>query len=414
MKRNYRKCAALALSLTLAMCAPISAAADESGQTDPAVADKSGQIGSAAADGTAQAGSAGSGQRAGINKQDVYQVLLPTDVNGVFDFMIDPQKLIEETNAAAYGGKSFEKGATVFFHRMDGRSAEEYSSSSDQMTITNRSTVPVEIMVDVSVSPDSLGGITMTGDRTFAGDTGASLYMALTDGENTVPVGTGDSWIRTTIPAAPEEAFEYSYDQERGEYNRGLKQDLNGIQFPEYSFRLVGAANEKGDWAALGKAAPRINVTWKVTPGQSLNSGGEKDADETMDVERSDILTQILETEPVDRESADGNAAQGSGPSKQEPGDDGNADQGSEASKREPGDGNAAQGSKPSEREPADGGEGTGRVPAQDEAADSNGEPAQNGNADAGSESALNRNAESDTEPPKSENTDLDREPVRN
>ncbi len=369
MKRNFRKCAALALSLTLAMCAPISAVADEMGQDGFAATDEAGR-----------AGSAGIGQMAKVKKQDVYQVLLPTDVNGIFDFMIDPQKLIEETNAAAYGGKSFEKGATVFFHRMDGRSAEEYTSSSDQVTIINRSTVPVDIMVNVSISPESLGGITMTGDRTFAGDTGASLYMALTDGENTVPVGTGDSWIRTTIPAAPEEAFEYIYDQERGEYNRGLKQDLNGIQFPEYSFQLVGAANEKGDWASLGKASPLVNVTWKVTPGQSLNSGGEAGGDEAMDPEQSSILTQILETEPVDKESADGNA-----------------DEVRDSVDKESVDGGAVQ----------------GREPIQDEAVDSNGEPAQNENTESNRESKQDESTESNREPAQDESTESNREPAQ-
>lgn len=379
MMRKYRKFSVLVLSLALAMCSPISAAAEEPGEDS----------------------SVGSGQMAKVKKQDVYQVLLPTDVNGVFDFMIDPQKLIEETNAAAYGGKSFEKGATVFFHRMDGRSAEEYSSSSDHMTIVNRSTVPVDVMVNVSVSRGSLGGIKMTGDRTFSNDSGASLYMALTDGVNTVPVGTGDSWIRATIPAAPEQAFEYSYDQERGEYHRGLKRDVNGIQFPEYSFQLIGAANEKGDWSELGNAAPLVNVTWKVTPGQSLNSGGEDGTDGNIDPERSDILTQILETEPVDQGIVDGDAVHGREPVSNEAAD---------PDKNPVQDENAV-----SDRAPVQNGNtDPDRAPVQNESADLDRAPAQNENTDLDRDAEQNKNTDSGKDAAQNENTDSNKASVQN
>lgn len=172
MRRDFRRFIVCALSFAMVMGASLSASAEEAGQTD----------------------AVGTGQIERINKPEstrkpeIYQVLLPSDVNNIFDFILDPQKLIEETNAAAYGGKNFEKGSTLFFHRSDGRAAEEFSSSSDYVTIINRSNVLVDVEVNVHVVPDSLGGITMTGDRGFTDDNGASLYMALTDGERTLPI----------------------------------------------------------------------------------------------------------------------------------------------------------------------------------------------------------------------------------
>lgn len=222
------------------------------------------------ADEPTQASATGKGQIEGIVQPYVYQVVLPTYVDGAFDFIMDPQHLIEETNGAAYNGSSFEKGATVFFKRTDGRTEEDYSSSSDHMCIINKSNVPIEVSVSVSISKESLGGISMTGDRTFAADTGASLYLALTDGENTVPVEDREAYIQVKLPAAPEEAFEYVYDQESGEYAYGLKKDLSGIQFPEYSFWLTGAVNESGDWALIGKASLQIHTTWKVVSGEKI------------------------------------------------------------------------------------------------------------------------------------------------
>ncbi len=248
----------------------------------------------------------GIGQMEGIIKPDIYQVILPTDVNDTFDFILDPQRLIEETNAIAYGGLDFEKGATVFFRRSDGQVAEDYSSSSDYVSIINKSNIPVDVLVSASVSPESLGNITMTENRTFINDTGASLYMALTDGEYTVPVGTDGAYIQTTIPAAPEEAFEYGYDQESGEYTYGLKSNQSGIVFPEYSFQLTGSVNENGNWAIVGNVAPLVIVTWKVTPSQGLDSHKVNNLDHNIVSEQKPAFSQTLETNLIGDETKEG------------------------------------------------------------------------------------------------------------
>lgn len=295
MKRNLKQLIALVLSVLLAVGTPISAAAEETGQNDAEGIDSTKTF----------------------VKTEVYQVVLPTDVNGIFDFILDPQKLIEKTNAAAYGGTSFEKGATMFFHRTDGQTTEEYSSSSDHITIVNKSNIPIEVQIDVNILPDSLRGITVSGDKGFANDDSTSIYLALTDGEHTVPVQMEGSIIRTTIPAAPENAFEFHYDQESGRYIYGLKSDLSDVQFPEYSFQLTGAVNEKGDWKALGKVSLAVNVTWKVTPIHNLNPNEgdnpeqndleqenleQENLDQDLMPEQSTIIKQIVETVPVEKE----------------------------------------------------------------------------------------------------------------
>ena len=292
MQRNFRKVIAFALSSVMILASPISILAEE----------------------PRQAAVSGLGQMEGIIKPDIYQVILPSDVNGIFDFVLDPQKLIEETNAEIYGGKTYEKGATVFFHRSDGQTADEYSSFSDHVTISNRSTMPVDVLINVDISPQSLGSITMTNDREFTNDSDTSLYMALTDGENTVPVGTEGSYIQTTIPAASEDAFEYSYDQERGEYSYGLKEDLSGVQFPEYSFQLTGAVNEKGDWSTVSNVALLVNVTWEVTPSQSIDSGEPKNSVQKEASERDLVFNQSLEIDPFEKKAQEEEKVQNSTP----------------------------------------------------------------------------------------------------
>lgn len=207
---------------------------------------------------------------------DIYQVVMPTETEGIFDFILDPQRLINETNGAMYNGKSFEKDCTVFFKRSDGKSKEDYSCKSDSAAIINKSTMPVEVSLEVKVDSSSLGGIVMTEDRTFKKDKSASLYLAVVDGKKEVPVGKDGVIIRKTVEAAPDGAYGYVYDSNKREYIYGLKKDITNVLFDEYSFQITGAANKKGDWTTLGKAVPKIVVTWKVLPSE--NAELRKDA----------------------------------------------------------------------------------------------------------------------------------------
>lgn len=185
----------------------------------------------------------GAMREAKAGREDVFRVMFPTETEGVFDFIMDPQELIRMTDAAAYGGLSFEEGANLFFRRHDGGMEEDYSSSSDALVITNIGAADASIQVSAGISPDSLGNIVMTGDPSFEGDTKASLYLALTDGVHTAPILEGqDAVIQVTL-AGSEEA-------DRPE---------------EYRFWLVGAVNGNGDWSEVTGAVPKVTVTWSAS-----------------------------------------------------------------------------------------------------------------------------------------------------
>lgn len=211
----------------------------------------------------------GVGEVEGSVKTDVYQVILPTDTQGIFDFILDPQGLINKTDGAAYDGKKFEANSTVFFRRSNEKEEVDYSNKSDFVTITNKSSIAVDVSLHVSISPASIEGITMTEDKEFTDDTSTSLYLAVVDGENEVPIGKNELTIDATIEAAPDEAYEYIYDGDRNEYIYRLKDNLGGIEFSKYSFQLTGAANGKGDWSKLEGAKPEVMVTWEIMPGDT-------------------------------------------------------------------------------------------------------------------------------------------------
>ena len=194
-------------------------------------------------------------------RQDVFKVVLPTNVNHTFDFIMDPQELIQMTEAQAYDGKQFEEGATLFFRRLDGEADEDYSSFSDALTIVNKGSMDVDVCLTASIASDSISGITLSEDDQFSDTIVPSLYLALTDGENTVPISSdGEAVIETTIEGVSwgEEAYQ------------------------TYSFQLTGAVNREGDWSELADISPQVTVTWKVNPSEG---GGEYEEEPETDRE---------------------------------------------------------------------------------------------------------------------------------
>ncbi|MCI8585917.1 MAG: hypothetical protein HFI92_08470, partial [Lachnospiraceae bacterium] len=185
-----------------------------------------------------------------VAEGDIFQVIFPSDTDHVFDFIMDPQKLISQTDAAAYGGSVFEEDATLFFRRRDGEVPEDYSSSSDALVITNAGTAEADLTVTAEISMDSMEGIALTEDREFVDDTGASLYLALTDGKDTVPIGEEGATIHT-----------------------GLK--------GEYRFWLTGAVNENGDWSSVEGAVPKVTVTWNVASHEEEKPEEDRGTDES-------------------------------------------------------------------------------------------------------------------------------------
>lgn len=273
MKRKFERWIAYTITAMTVISSSMTVSAEELGQGDER----------------------GVGEVEGSVETEIYQVILPTNTKGIYDFILDPQGLINKTKAAAYDGKTFEEDSTVFFERSDGEAEVDYSSTSDAITIVNKSSVAVDISLDVKIEESSLGGIVLTEDKEFTDDTSPSFYLALIDGENEIPIGKDGISLDVTVEAAPDGAYEYSYDIESEKYTYKLKKDLHDIQFDEYSFQLTGAANENGKWEEVSDAAPEIAVTWNIV--SSVDETLRKTAP---DKELNAVLKTTKAGEPAD------------------------------------------------------------------------------------------------------------------
>ena len=66
---------------------------------------------------------------------------------------------------------------------------EDYSSKSDAVTVMNKSSMPVEIFLDIQIEPNSLDRIVTSEDRNFTNGLAPGLYLVVTDGESEMPIG---------------------------------------------------------------------------------------------------------------------------------------------------------------------------------------------------------------------------------
>ncbi len=190
---------------------------------------------------------------------DAVQVVLPTDNSRIFDFILDPERLISQTGAAAYDNQRFEKDATLFFQRTDDTEVD-YSSTSDAVTMINKGPVPVEITVTAKIDASSLGDIRLTDDREFTDDTDMSIFLALTDGEHMIPIDEEEGAVLRITASADAET----------------EQKEDHI----YHFRLTGAANSNGNWKKLSEGAPRVTVSWTLSAGRRTETEDNSEEEE--------------------------------------------------------------------------------------------------------------------------------------
>lgn len=205
---------------------------------------------------------------------DVFSVALPVISRNstVFDFIMDPQSVIEKTGAARYEpGTHFEWNTLYFANTNEDGSLRGYSGMSDPLTITNRSSMAVDVTLEAWL--DLPEGVTLSADPFFEGETSPSIYLALTDGWNTVPITSIGALLTMTVPGAPD-AYELVYDilDDTQVYYYELTEEAMSEYydgFPTYSFALVGACNPNADWEGLEWITPSVTVMWTVTPGQT-------------------------------------------------------------------------------------------------------------------------------------------------
>lgn len=224
--------------------------------------------------------SSGEGETQFISKSDVFDVVLPTVAEDAttFDYLLDPEGLIAETEGDRYTGKVFDDDKTVYFLRssqVDGtvKGADgkvDYTDKSDEIKVVNKSTEAVDLKVSAKVT-EVPSEITMAASNRFSG-TDAELYLALLGTDGTTPtekaISADGVELAVNIPADAA-AYEVKWNAAAGAYEKQLTdaaKEADYTGFKSYSFQLTGVCNttEGTNWSGLTDKAPKVDLTWSV------------------------------------------------------------------------------------------------------------------------------------------------------
>lgn len=233
-----------------------------------------------------------------VMREDVVSLEFPTIVESetsVFDFILDPQKLLYTTRAVRLGGGTVEEDATLLFQNSEGQ--YDFSKYSDQLTVTNRSTVPVRLTISACIT--DLGELQVVGSDDFTDSEDCSIYMAVVDSQgNVLPISAdGEVSISLEMQAAPENAYVYRLNEELQTYQLEMSQALDEVDFDQYSFGLVGACNPNANWQNMS-VYPVVTVTWRVEPimaDQEAASAERRDVLQSKDPMEDE---SVIEDEP--------------------------------------------------------------------------------------------------------------------
>lgn len=203
----------------------------------------------------ATSGSAtGEGTNEGHLNREVVDVVLPTVSadSTMFAYTMDLERLIQETDGAKYGSATFpaEDVDTGVYFNVSGN----YANTSDALKVTNRSSVSINLTVEVEASAEATD-VELVSSNTFTGDD-AQLYLALQIGTDLTPVVAGEKVSNTVSIDGIPSNFEVGVVS--GDY---VYQPIaNPAAWKTASFCLTGAASEA---SAEGLTAPTLTVTWR-------------------------------------------------------------------------------------------------------------------------------------------------------
>jgi len=250
---NFKRIAALGLAMTMVVGSSVTAFATESTSQDVSQAV------------TTAKEVVGTGSEEYIDK-NVMKVTMPTDaaIAKFFDYKLDPQGLIAE--AKNYAGTAVTGTATgiVFLNQANGKAT--ISNTSDTFTITNKSSIPVDLGVAVGLSGGDITAISTTSD--FSGsDATNAIYLGLkatNDIEHAL--STTDTHYDALLLSGASQ-YATTYDTTAKKYVYAAK---DNAKFSDFTFNLTGAINKSlgsDAWAQIsGEVGQGRTVTPKTPP----------------------------------------------------------------------------------------------------------------------------------------------------
>lgn len=195
----------------------------------------------------------------GEMKYPTLSVTLPTIPEGTYNYIADPNGLIEATAAAKYEGATF-TGDGIFFLSDE----DTYTATSAALAVTNENAQDIDVTVKLEQKTAGDEGIAYADAATFEEtDKAQKLYLAVVDNAETpnkaALAADKAATLTTTLEGVPAN-YEPSWTEANG-YGYTLKDEADLTDWNECEFALTGALNTNATWGDE-VTFPEITVTW--------------------------------------------------------------------------------------------------------------------------------------------------------
>ena len=243
---------------------------------------------------TGSGGTTGKGENEGHVDKELINVVLPTVPTGdgsPFEYITDPERLIQETKGARYEDYTFpDAGDDTGVYFRVGEKA--FANTSETLKVINKSSCDMAITLSAKATAASDKDLKLATSDSVDGDN--PLYLALKVGAATTQaVSATEAKVTKTISGTPAN-FETQYTG--GEYKYVTKEDAAHWRALEFS--LTGKVYN--GTVAAGTTAPTVEVTWAFEKGTSAaDTTDEVDYEET--AEPSIIsVSDFIKADPKD------------------------------------------------------------------------------------------------------------------
>lgn len=230
---------------------------------------------------TGSGGTTGKGENEGHVDQELINVVLPTVPTGEgspFEYVTDPERLIQATKGARYEDYTFPDSTSdtgVYF-----RTGEKtFSNTSETLKVINKSSCDMTITLTAKATATGSGkDLALATTDTVDGTT--PLYLALKVGASTTQaISTTEASVPKTISGTPGN-FEIQYTGSGYEYVT----KADAAHWRALEFSLTGKVYN--GTVADGTTAPTVEVTWTFAKATgAADTGDEVDHEETAEPE---------------------------------------------------------------------------------------------------------------------------------
>lgn len=227
----------------------------------------------------------------GYVNEDIFVVEVPTvaaPTDKTFDFIMDPQRLIEQTSGNKYATSntndanrngistdSISYGSLYFANRDNAGTVSQLSTSSNYLTVKNKGSRDVTIGLKATVK--NMGAVELSSNANVSDNENPSIYLAMQGADlsgNVAATKAIESVSQGASLSTRVSGCDSNYVisvNSKNEYEYVVS-DPDSVSYAGYGFRLTGACGggDFTDWTAVGKAMntaiPKVTVTWDIAP----------------------------------------------------------------------------------------------------------------------------------------------------